>query len=319
MLSRLLFVAWLSVYAAFAQSAAGVGTISGMVRDASGAIITGAKVVVSNPLRGITRTLTTNDAGVFTAGALPPAAGYQVTVTASGFTTWEVKDAALAVGQNLNLAISLGVATTTTTLDVTAAAPLVESTKTDVSTVIGQKEIDELPINGRRVDSFALLAPGVSADGTFGLLSFRGVAGGNSFLVDGNDTTEQFFNENAGRTRISSQLSQDAVQEFQVLSSNFAAEYGKAMGGVINTVTKSGTNDLHGTAFWFFRNRTLNARDRYATTNPPEYRHQMGGSLGGRIIKDKLFWFLNSEIQRRNFPISSSVVRPGVIANGQWV
>ena len=219
----------------------------------------------------------------------------------------------------MNLAVTLALATTTTTLDVTAEAPLVESTKTDVSVVIGSAQIEELPINGRRVDSFALLAPGVTNDGTFGLLTFRGVAGGNAFLVDGNDTTEQFFNENAGRTRIASQLSQDAVQEFQVLSANFSAEYGRAMGGVINTVTRSGTNDLHGTAYWFFRNRTLNARDRYATINPPEYRHQLGGSLGGAILQDKLFYFVNTEVQRRNFPISSSVVRPGVIQDGQFV
>jgi outer membrane receptor protein involved in Fe transport len=319
MVSRWLLAVCFCVCAAFAQSAAGVGTISGLVRDASGSVVPNAKVVVSNPVRGITRTMNTNDAGVFTAAALPPSAGYAVTVTAQGFNAWEMKDADLAVGQNLNLAIMLGVAATTTTLDVTAEAPLVESSKTDVSTVIGQKQIQELPINGRRVDSFALLAPGVSADGTFGLLSFRGVAGGNAFLVDGNDTTEQFYNENAGRTRIASQLSQDAVQEFQVLSSNFAAEYGRAMGGVINTVTKSGSNDLHGTAFWFFRNRTLNARDRYAVINPPEYRHQMGGTLGGKIIKDKLFYFLSTEFQRRSFPVADSVIRPGVIENGKWV
>jgi outer membrane receptor protein involved in Fe transport len=319
MVLRLLLITPFCVHAAFAQSTAGAGAISGLVRDPSGSVVPRAKVVVSNASRGVTRTMVTNDAGVFTAGVLPPSPGYQVTVAAEGFNTWEVKDADLAVGQNLNLDVTLAVATATITLDVTAGTPLVQSAKTEVSTVIGQKEIEELPINGRRVDAFALLAPGVSADGSFGLLSFRGVAGGNSFLVDGNDTTDQFFNENGGRTRIEAPLSQDAVQEFQVLSANFAAEYGRAMGGVINTVTRSGTNDLHGTAFWFFRNRTLNARDRYATINPPEYRHQAGGSLGGRIVKDRLFYFLNTEIQRRNFPISSSVVRPGVIQNGQFV
>ena len=103
-----------------------------------------------------------------------------------------------------------------TQVEVNAVAPLVEDTKTDVSQVIDARQIQDLPINGRRVDSFVLLTPGVTNDGTFGLLSFRGVAGGNSFLVDGNDTTEQFYNENAGRTRIATQISQDAVQEFQV-------------------------------------------------------------------------------------------------------
>ena len=116
------------------------------------------------------------------------------------------------------------------------------------------------------------LTPAVVPDGTFGLVSFRGIAGGNSFLTDGNDTTNQFYNENAGRTRITTQISQDAVQEFQVLSNGYSAEYGRASGGVINTVTRCGGNDIHGTGYWFFRNRTFNARDPYATFNPPEER-----------------------------------------------
>ena len=132
-------------------------------------------------------------------------------------------------------------------MDVSAEAPLVEDTKSGVTSTVGEDQIDNLPINGRRVDSFVLLTPAVTNDGEFGLLSFRGIAAGNAFLTDGNDTTNSFYNENAGRTRIGSQLSQDAVQEFQVLSNGFSAEFGRAMGGVINTVTKSGGNDMHGT------------------------------------------------------------------------
>jgi hypothetical protein len=308
-LAVLLFVS----AAVLAQSAAGLAGISGIVRDASSASVANAKVVVSNPAKGITRTLATNDAGLFTAPSLPPAPGYSVVVTAAGFASWEVKEIDLRVGQNVDLTVGLQVAASTTEVQVTSVAPVIENTKTDVSQVIGTREIMELPINGRRVDSFVLLAPGVSADGTFGLLSFRGIAGGNAFLVDGADTTQQFYNENAGRTRIQSQLSQEAVQEFQVLSSSFSAEYGRASGGVVNTVIKSGTNDVHGTGFWFFRNRTLNARDPLSTVNPPEVRHQAGGSLGGKIVKDKLFYFLASEISHRNYPISSSQVKPGVI------
>jgi outer membrane receptor protein involved in Fe transport len=303
----------LTAASAFGQTAAGFGAISGAVRDASGAAIPNAKVTVSNPGKGIVRNLATNEAGVFTAPALVPASGYSVAVTAPGFAPWDVKDVQLLVGQNVNLNISLLVAASTTQVEVTATAPLVEDTKTDVSQVIGSREILELPINGRRVDSFVLLSPGVSNDGTFGNLTFRGMAGAASFLVDGVDNTEQYFNENGGRTRVGSQISQDAVQEFQVVSSNFTAEYGRASGGVVNTVTRSGSNDLHGTAFWFFRNRTLNARDRYASFNPPEVRHQAGASVGGAIRKDKLFYFLNIEIQRRNFPLASSINRPAVI------
>jgi len=305
---------------AHAQSTAGSAGITGVVRDSSGAVVTNAKVVVNNPTKGITRNLASNDAGIFAAPALPPAAGYSVTVSAAGFSTWEIKDAELAVGQSLGLSVNLQVSSTGTQIEVTTAAPLVEDSKTDVSQVINAKQIDELPINGRRVDSFVLLTPGVSNDGTFGILTFRGVAASNSFLVDGNDTTEQFFNENAGRTRIASQLSQDAVQEFQVVSSNVSAEYGKASGGVVNTVTRSGGNTVHGTVYWFFRNRTLNARDRYAAFNPPEVRHQSGASIGGPIKKDKLFYFFNTEIQRRNFPIASSLNRPATIdPNGHFI
>src|SRR5260370_31322593 len=181
-------------------------------------------------------------------------------------------------------------------------ASAVEDTKPDASELAGQRQFPNLPINARRVDSFVLLTPAVVPDGAFGLLSFRGVAGHNSFLTDGNDTTNQFYNENAGRTRITSPISQEAVQEFQVISDNFAAEYGNAMGGVINTITKSGQNEIHGTGYWFFRNRTLNARDRYALFNPQDIRHQSGASLGGALVKDKLFYFFNYQATRRNFP-----------------
>lgn len=157
------------------------------------------------------------------------------------------------------------------------------------------------------------MTPGVVPDSIYGDLSFRGLPGGNSFLLDGNDTTEQFYNENAGRTRMASNISQDAVQEFQVLSDAYSAEYGHAIGGVINTVTRSGTNEFHGTGFWFFRNRTLDARDPFAPFNPSELRNQFGGSIGGPIKKDKLFFFLNTEEQLRDFPLVSSIINSNAI------
>src|SRR6266568_1283999 len=250
---------------AFAQSVAGLGAISGTVRDASGAAVPAAQVVVSNESKGIKRTVETTEAGVFTAPSLVPAPGYSVIVSKPGFNQYEVKDIQVLVGQNLGLDIALAVAGAATQVEVQSTAPIVDNTKTDVSQVINSTQILELPINGRRVDSFVLLTPAVVPDGTFGLVSFRGTAMGNSFLTDGNDTTNSFYLENAGRTRISTQLSQDAVQEFQVLSDGFSAEFGRAMGGVVNTVTRSGGNDVHGAGYWFFRNRSLNATDRYAT------------------------------------------------------
>ena len=232
---------------AYAQATAGLGAIVGTVRDASGAVIPDATVVVANESKGIKRTMQSTGAGAFSAPALVPASGYSITVTKQGFTTWEVKDFELLVGQTIDFKVGMQAGVLLTQVQVTAEAPMVEDTKTGVSATIEKSQIDNLPINGRRVDTFVLLTPGVTNDGEFGLVSFRGIAMGNSFLTDGNDTTNSFYNENAGRTRISTQISQDAVQEFQVLSDGFSAEFGRAMGGVVNTVTRSGSNDTHGT------------------------------------------------------------------------
>ncbi|MFN0104240.1 MAG: carboxypeptidase regulatory-like domain-containing protein [Bryobacteraceae bacterium] len=306
--------------AANAQTAAGLGAISGSVRDTAGATIPNAEVVVSNASNGIHRSLTTNEAGLFSAGSLVPAGNYRVAIRKSGFTPYESVELEVQVGQNLSINAVLTVAGTLVQVNVEASAPLVEQMRMDVSQVIKSSQIQNLPINGRRVDSFVLLVPGVVPDGTFGLLSFRGIAGGNSFLTDGNDTTNQYFNENTGRTRIPTQISQDTVQEFQVLIDGYSAEFGRASGGVVNTVTRSGSNDLHGTAYWFFRNREFNARDRFAATNPPETRHQAGASLGGRIVPNKLFYFFNGEATRRDFPLTASITSPPFFdANGRFV
>jgi len=312
---RILFAVVLAIAlatCALAQSGAGLGSISGVVQDASGALVAGATVVVSNDSKGVRRTLETTSSGQFTAPALIPDVGYKVTVSKGGFANYEATNITVTVGQNLDLHIPLSVASTTTTVDVSATAVALDDTRTAVTQLIDQRQILDLPVNGRRVDTFVLATAGVAPDGAFGLLSFRGVAGHNSFLTDGNDTTNQFYNENAGRTRIQSPISQEAVQEFQVISNNFAAEYGNAMGGVVNTITKSGTNDIHGTGYWFFRNRTLNARDRYALFNPQDIRHQSGASLGGALIKNKLFYFFNYEATRRNFPAIATLQNTGM-------
>src|SRR5580698_6874964 len=317
----LAFCAMLLPLNVFAQSAGGVAGISGLVKDPAGASVPNAKVVISSTGRGVIRTVQSNDAGVFAAPALLPGSGYQVTVTAPGFAPYEAKDIELEVGQNINLSVNLTIGQTTTAVEVNAAAQILEDTKTDLSSVVNTRDIMELPINGRRVDSFVLNTPGVTNDATFGLLTFRGVAGNNSFLLDGNDNTEQFYDENAGRTRIQSQISADAVQEFQVVSANVSAEYGRAMGGVVNTVTKSGTNDLHGSAFYFLRSTGFDAHDPYSAFNPTEHRVQTGGTVGGALIKNKLFYFLSADITRRNFPFVDSQVKVGFVdpVNQVWV
>jgi Carboxypeptidase regulatory-like domain len=303
--------------ALFAQAAAGLGAVSGTVRDASGATVPGATVVVANDLKGIKRSITTTESGVFAAPALVPSSGYSIKVSKTGFADYDINSFDVAVGQTVDFKVVLQVGGASTKVDVVAEAPVVEDTKTDVSQVVGTEQIMELPINGRRVDTFVQLTPAVTKDGEFGLVTFRGVLGGNAFLTDGNDTTNQYYMENAGRTRAHAQISQDAVQEFQVLSAVAPAEFGRANGGVINTVTKSGGNDIHGTFYWFFRNRTLNARDRYAAINPPEVRHQAGGTIGGAIKKDKLFYFGNVEIIRRHNPLASSLINNAINSTTQ--
>ena len=288
-----------------AQNSAGNGSVSGVVQDATGAIIPGARVIVANVDKGIRRELESNGSGLFSAPALVPSTGYSLTVTKVGFATYNVSDFQVAVGGSVDFKVMMQVAGSATQVEVTATAPVIEETKSGVTDVVNQGQIDGLPINGRRADTFALLTPAVVPDGTFGLISFRGISSGNAFLTDGNYTTNSFYMENAGRTRITTQISQDAVQEFQVLSDGYSAEFGRAMGGIINTVTRSGSNAYHGTGYEFFRNRTLNAPDRYApysVRNPPEWRHQAGGSLGGPIKQNKLFFFTNFELVKRNFP-----------------
>jgi hypothetical protein len=293
-----------------------MGSLSGLVTDSSGAAVPGAQVVVSNPDKGITRDMVTSNGGLFAAPALVPASGYQVTVTKQGFAPYTATSITIQVGENLDLHIALKVGAVAEKVDVTSQPVLLDDTKTESSSLIGNQMIQDLPINGRRVDEFAVLTPAVTTDATFGLITFRGMAGGNAFLIDGVDTTDSFYNENAGRTRLGSQISADAVQEFQVETSSYSAEFGGASGGTINTVTKSGTNGFHGSAFEFFRNRTLDAIDRYSTVNvlgvispfnPPEKRNQFGGTIGGPIMKDKLFFFFSEESQRRTFPIVDSV------------
>jgi len=288
--------------AASLYAQAGIGGIAGVVRDPSGSTIPEASVLVINESKGIRRSVETTGAGVFNAPSLVPASGYSVEVVKAGFAKYQAKNITVEVGGTVNLDIQLDLATATTSVSVEAAIPTVEDSKAGITDLIDQQQIDNLPINGRRADTFVLLTPGVVRDGTFGLVSFHGISAGNAFLTDGNYTTNSFYSENAGRTRISTQISEDAVQEFQVVSNGYSAEFGRAMGGIINTVTRSGTNEYHGTIYDFYRNRIFNATDRFATFNPTDNRDQGGASLGGPIKKDKLFFFSNFELIKRDFP-----------------
>ena len=140
-------------------------------------------------------------------------------------------------------------------------------------------------------------------DGSFGLVSFRGVSGLlNNNTVDGGDNNQAFFSEERGRTRLSYSISQDSVREFQVNTSNYSAEYGRAAGGVVNAVTKSGTNEFHGNAFFYVRDDKFNSRNPQLSIKPEDNRKQFGGTIGGPIVKDRAFFFFSYDQQKRNFP-----------------
>jgi hypothetical protein len=287
---------------ASAQTQLGTGSLTGTVRDTSDGAIPGAMVKVTSVSTGLSRETTTSPAGNFTVPVLPPGT-YDLTVRLDGFTPW--KAAALEVHVGAATSISAKLQPAGVTEAVTVGGRLaVDTVKTDESSLIDTRSIQDLPINGRRADQFALLSPGVARDGRFGLLSYRGMSGAfNNYMVEGADDNQAFFSEARGRTRIPGNISANAVQEFQVGKGAFLAEFGRAAGGSINSVLRSGSNAFHTDGFWYFRNQDLMSRDPLATIKPDEYRHQFGGSVAGPIKRDKLFLFANIDSQMRNYPL----------------
>ncbi len=289
----------------------GAGQIQGTIADPSGAMIAGAKVTITNTATGASRELTTDAGGRYRAVALEPGP-YTVKVEQSGFATLERKGVDVVVGSTATVDLKLQVAAEGQTIVVEDAAPLVPTESTEVSSAVTKEVVENVPSIGRRWDNYALLAPGVSTDGTFGLISYRGISGlYNNNTVDGADNNQAFFSEARGRTRAAYTYSQATVKEFQVSLSNFNAEYGRAAGGLVNAVTKSGGNRFHGEAFYFIRDASLGAADPFAaptalafTGDPtlPERRQQYGFAAGGPVKKDKLFWFLSYDEQHRTFP-----------------
>ncbi len=291
-----------------AAQTAGTGTISGTMSDPSGASIAGATVDVTSTDTGIVRNVTTDENGLYYAPFLQPG-HYMVTSTKEGFARVERKDLLLQVGDKISVDLTLPLKTTAETITVTGEAPLIEPDRTDLSQTVSQTLAGSLPLNGRRWENFVLLTPGVTTDGSHGLVSYHGISGlFNNSAVDGTSNQQAFFSEDRGRTTVGYTYSLDAIQEFQVTSNAFSAEFGQAAGGVVNAITKSGTNDFHGDIFYYLRYPSLNALDSYSKsqgihTQSEHQRQQFGGSVGGPIIKEKLFFFANYDGQRRSFPI----------------
>ncbi len=315
-LHTLCFIHLFSV-TAVAQSQLGTGSISGIVQDTGNAVIVGARVTVTNDDTGLTRTVTTNEAGQFQVPVLP-VGNYTVRISQAGFAEAEQKGLTVNVGGTATLRFELKPGAIGEVVTVSADAGI-DTTRTEEVSLIGRTQINDLPINGRRADQFALLTPGVTRDGRFGLLSYRGQSGVfNNFTIEGNDDNQAYFAEARGRTRIASNISANAIQEFQVAQSNFLPEFGRSAGGGINSVIRSGGNQIHGDGFWYFRNEYLNARDPLASFRPTERRDQFGGSFSGPAIKDKLFFFLNYDQQLRDFPLVTEDLS-GVLTGGRPV
>ena len=287
------------------------GAIGGTITDQTGAVVPGATVAARNPDTNTTVTAVSDSSGGFRIINLAPGK-YDVTVTSGSFAEYHQSGIIVEVGRSTPFDVALGVTARGETVQVTDEAPVVNTEQQDFSTNINQTSINNLPINGRRWSNFALLTPGATPDGNFGLISFRGISGLlNNNTVDGGDNNQAFFSEEKGRTRISYVISQASIREFQVNTSNYSAEYGRSAGGVINAVTKSGSNALHGSGFYYIRDNALGARNAYSNLSTPtgpmgfkaaDRRQQFGGTVGGPLIKDRMFYFLSYDQQKRNFP-----------------
>jgi hypothetical protein len=299
------------------------GAVGGTVKDPQGAVVANASVTVKNEETNKEFSATTDSEGRFRVVQLDPG-NYTVTITASGFAGLTQQKVVVEVGRVTPLDLSLAVGGAQETVQVTSEAPVINTQQQDFSTNVNQVSINNLPINGRRWSNYALLSPGAVPDGTFGLISFRGISGLlNNNTVDGGDNNQAFFAEERGRTRISYSISQSAIREFQVNTSSYSAEYGRSAGGVVNAVTKSGTNNFHGDVFYFQRNNKWGARNPLATVSvlqdgvftpvgikPKDVRHQFGGTVGGPIVKDKAFFFFSYDQQKRDFPGISRFTQP---------
>lgn len=297
----------LTAFAAWGQG--NQGTIEGVTVDQSGAGVPEAKLTATNASTGLKFNAMSDSNGLFSFPVLPVGT-YTIEVEHSGFTKLTQKNVILTVGARLNLSLALTVAGQTQAITVTSETPILETTRSQVSTTVNDVSVENLPTNGRNFINFALLTPGVTLDVRGGDISFAGQRGTlNSLIVDGSDNNNTFFGQSVGRTgsgRAPYQFSEDAVQEFQVNSNAYSAELGHAGGAVINVVTKSGTNEFHGTGFEFYRDRSLNANDPIniiqKKPKSPYHFNQFGGDIGGPILKDKMFFFFDYDGQRNTLP-----------------
>ncbi len=306
------------------------GTITGTVVDSSGRVMPNVGVSITNLATGINRTVTTNEDGLYIAPNLLPAS-YELTFTAPGFKTDVRTGIELTVGATVTLNTTMQVGGTKETVQVQTEAPDVQLATSDISAVVNATTVRELPLNGRSWTDLATLQPGVNRIQTqpdFAAGTDRGNRGfgqqltisgarpqQNNYRLDGVSLND--YANGAPGSVLGGSLGVDAIQEFSVLTSNYSAEYGKTSGGVVNAITRSGTNQFHGSAYEFIRNNKLDARNFFddpTLSTPPFKRNQFGGAVGGPIFKNRTFFFADYEGVRRSKGITTVATVPSVIA-----
>jgi len=289
---------------ALAQSA-NTGGIDGRVFDESKAAMPGATVTAKNAATGLTRNTTVSSTGTYRIAALP-AGNYDVSVELNGFAKSTHQAVPVQVAATATVDFTLKVATQAEEITVTGEAPLVQTTTSDVGQVITDNMVQNIPLNGRKFQDLSLLVPGTRPSNYYdptktevGGISYSGLTGRSVIInVDGGDNNDGVVKG------LLQQFTADSIQEYKVTTQRYSAEYGRSVGGVVNVVTKSGTNDLHGTMFGFFRNDSMQSKDEFQAAQgidkPPFKQVQFGGSLGGPIVKDKAHFFVAYERNNRD-------------------
>ena len=302
------------------------GTFTGRVTDASEAVLANAQVAAKNTATSVITTTTTNTAGIYNLNNLLPGV-YDVTISATGFSTLVQSGVKLNVGAEMELNFSLRVGEMSQRVEVTTEVPSVQLTSSELSGTVEQAAIVELPLNGRDWASLATLQPGVNSVRSQAVVTqpgghARGL--GMQMTINGNRPTQNVYRlngiivndySNAGPGNVlGANLGVDAIQEFSVLTNNYSAQYGFTSGGVINAINRSGTNSFHGSAYEFLRNSALDANDFFAGLNnlaKPEFkRNQFGASAGGPILKDKIWIFGDYEGLRQTKGIPTTADTP---------
>lgn len=321
-----IFIVLLLTAAIFCQTASS-GSICGRVTDATGAVMASAQVTLVSTATNQRMVVASGGAGDYCMLQLAPGI-YDLQVEAPGFA--EARSSVqVEIGRITPVTTTLYVAARKEAVEVTTETPVVNTVQPDFANALEHAAIEQLPSNGRRWSNFALLTPGSSLDGDFGLISFRGVSGTlNNSTVDGSDNNQAFFGEERGRTRMSFVVSQAAVREFQVNASNYSAEYGRAAGAVINSVTKSGSNRTHGDGFYYIRDNALGTYNPFASltthdayghyfsqkVKPEDRRQQFGFSIGGPLRESRLFYFVTWDQQVRDYPVVATSAQPALFA-----